>query len=194
MFCLKLGRREQHSLGEVCQVLGDLSDEGERPCCAVVRVLLHQIEKRGGHDGRTEKPQEQGRADQTLADVRSTPVAAFLPPWRKHLFQLSWKDAAEKTEMINNDTLAEAICIIQISVVLAYYLHLIWTLGRMLLHFSVCFCICQGCKQREQSRHRFDCNHSPYIFTVCTWQCAVIFIYQNFCETPVLFRLARVLE
>lgn len=117
MFCLKLSRREQHSLGEVCQVLGDLSDEGERPCCAVVRVLLHQIEKRGGHDGRTEKPQEQGRADQTLADVRSTPVAAFLPPRRKHLFQLSWKDAAEKTEMINNDTLAEAICIIQISVV-----------------------------------------------------------------------------
>ena len=34
-----------HSLGEVRQVLGDFSDERERPCCAVVRVLLHQVEK-----------------------------------------------------------------------------------------------------------------------------------------------------
>lgn len=84
-----------HSLGEVGQILGDFSDERERTCRAVVGVLLHQIEKWRGHDGRTEKPQEQGRTDQTLADIRSTPVAAFLPPWRKHLFQFSWENTIE---------------------------------------------------------------------------------------------------
>lgn len=87
--------KQTHSLGEVCQVLGDFSDERECTCCAVIWILLHQIEKWGGHDGWTEKPQEQGRADQTLTDVRSTPVAAFLSPWRKDLFQFSRKDTVE---------------------------------------------------------------------------------------------------
>lgn len=36
---------KKHSLGEVCQVLGDFSDERERARRAVVGVLLHQIEK-----------------------------------------------------------------------------------------------------------------------------------------------------
>lgn len=94
---LKIKRRivQTHLLGEVCQVLGDFSDECERTCRAVIGILLHQIEKRWGHDGRTEKPQEQRRADQTLADVRSTPVAAFLTPRCKDLFQFSWKDTVE---------------------------------------------------------------------------------------------------
>ena len=85
-----------HSLGEVGQVLCDFSDECERACCAVVWILLHQIEQRGGHDGGTEEPQKQGGADQTLADVWATPVAALLTPRRKHLFQLPWKYTVEE--------------------------------------------------------------------------------------------------
>lgn len=89
-----------HSLGEVGQVLCDFGDECERACCAVVWILLHQIEQRGGHDGGTEEPQKQGGADETLADVGATPVAALLTPRRKHLFQLPWKYTVEETRSV----------------------------------------------------------------------------------------------
>lgn len=83
--------RNKSSLREVGQVLCDFSDEGERSRRAVIRVLLHQTEQGGRHDGRTQKPQEQGGADQALTDVRSPPVAALLSPRCKDLLQLSWK-------------------------------------------------------------------------------------------------------
>lgn len=89
-------KKYPHLLGEVRQVLGDFCDERERTSRAVIGILLHQIEKRGRHDGRAEEAKEQGRADQTLTDVWSTPVATFLSPWCKHLFQFSRKDAVEK--------------------------------------------------------------------------------------------------
>lgn len=69
-----------NSLCEVGQVLRDFGDERECPSGAVVRVLLRQVKERGRHDGRTEEAQEQGGADQTLADVRPTAAATFLPP------------------------------------------------------------------------------------------------------------------
>lgn len=81
-----------HLLGEVGEVLCDLGDEREGSRSAVVWVLLHQVEKRRGHDGRTQEAQEQGGADQTLADVRPAPTAALLPPRGKHLLQLPRKN------------------------------------------------------------------------------------------------------
>lgn len=84
------------SLGEVGQVLRDLGDERECARRAVVGVLLHQVEERGRHDGGAEEAQEQGGADQALADVRTTPVAAFLSPRRKHLLQFPWKHTEER--------------------------------------------------------------------------------------------------
>lgn len=84
-----------NSLGEVGQVLRDLGDERERARRAVVGVLLHQVEERRRHDGGAEEAQEQGGADQALADVRAAPVAALLPPGCEHLLQLPWKDAVE---------------------------------------------------------------------------------------------------
>lgn len=94
------GHRDPNSLGEVGQVLRDLSDERESARRAVVRVLLHQVEERRRHDGGAEKAQEQGGADQTLADVQTTPVVAFLPPGCKDLLQLSWKDAFERKKTL----------------------------------------------------------------------------------------------
>lgn len=84
------------SLGEVGQVLGDLGDERECARRAVVRVLLHEVEERWRHDGRAQEAQEERGADQTLADVRPAAAAALLSPRREHLFQLPWKDAAER--------------------------------------------------------------------------------------------------
>lgn len=90
------GHRDPDSLGEVGQVLRDLGDERERARRAVVGVLLHQVEERGRHDGGAEEAQEQGGADQALADIQVAPVAAFLPPGREDLLQLSWEDAVEE--------------------------------------------------------------------------------------------------
>lgn len=83
-----------HSLGEVGEVLRDLGDEGERARCAVVRIFLHEVEKRRGHDSGTQKAQEERGTNQTLADVRPAAVTALLPPGRKHLLQLTWEHAA----------------------------------------------------------------------------------------------------
>lgn len=80
-----------HSLGEVGEVLSDLGDEGERACRAVVGIFLHEVEERWGHDGRTQKAQEERGTDQTLTDVRPAAVTALLPPGRKHLLQLAWE-------------------------------------------------------------------------------------------------------
>ena len=67
-------------LGEVGEVLGDLGNEGQSACSAVIRVLLQETEEGRGHDGRTEEPEEQGGTDQSLADVWAASVAAFLSP------------------------------------------------------------------------------------------------------------------
>lgn len=83
-----------HSLGEVGEVLRDLGDEGECACCAVVRILLHEVEERWGHDGGTQKAQEERCADQTLTDVRPATVTALLPPGCKHLLQLAGEHTA----------------------------------------------------------------------------------------------------
>lgn len=87
-----------HSLGEVGQVLGHLGDEGEGAGGAVVGVLLQQVEEGGRHDGRAEKAQKQGCADEPLADVWPAAAAAFLPPRGKHLFQLPWEDTGGKRQ------------------------------------------------------------------------------------------------
>lgn len=82
-----------HSLGKVGQVLGDFGDEGECASGAVVGVLLKQVEERGGHNGWAEEAQEQGGADEPLADVRPAAAAALLPPRGKHLLELPGEDA-----------------------------------------------------------------------------------------------------
>lgn len=87
------GCATRHSLGEVGQVLGDFGDEGERAGGAVVGVLLQQVEERGGHDGWAEEAQEQGGADEPLADVRPAAAAALLPPRGEHLLELPGEDA-----------------------------------------------------------------------------------------------------
>lgn len=67
-------------LGKVGEVLGDLGNEGQSACSAIIWVLLQEAEEGRGHDGRAEEPQEQGGADQSLADVWAASVAAFLSP------------------------------------------------------------------------------------------------------------------
>lgn len=79
-------------LGKVGEVLGDLGDEGQSACGAVVGVLLQQAEQGRGHDGRAQEPQEQGGTDQALADVGAASVAALLSPRGKNFFELSWED------------------------------------------------------------------------------------------------------
>lgn len=83
-----------HSLGEVGEVLRDLGNEGERARCAVVRILLHEVEERRGHDGGTQKAQEERGADQPLTDIRPAAVTALLPPGCKHLLQLAGEHTA----------------------------------------------------------------------------------------------------
>lgn len=86
-------RPQAGSLGEVGEVLGDLGDEGQGARRAVVGVLLQEAEEGRGHDGRAQEAQEQGGADEPLADVRPAPVAALLSPRGKNFFELSWEDA-----------------------------------------------------------------------------------------------------
>lgn len=83
----------QHSLGKVGQVLGNLGDEGEGAGRAVIGVLLQQAEEGGRHDGWAQEAQEQGGADEPLADVRPAAAAALLPPGGKHFLQLPREDA-----------------------------------------------------------------------------------------------------
>lgn len=83
-----------HSLGEVREVLRDLGDEGERARRAVVRIFLHEVKERRGHDGGTQKAQEERGTDQPLTDVRPAAVTALLPPGCKHLLQLAWEHTA----------------------------------------------------------------------------------------------------
>lgn len=45
-------------LGKVSEVLGDLGNEGQSACSAVIGVLLQETEEGRGHDGRTEEPEE----------------------------------------------------------------------------------------------------------------------------------------
>lgn len=90
-------------LGKVGEVLGDLGDEGQSARGAVVGVLLEQAEQGRGHDGRAQEAQEQGGADQPLADVGAASVAALLSPRGKNFFELSWEDA----EM----TQGQAVCV-----------------------------------------------------------------------------------
>lgn len=85
----------QHLLGKVGEVLDDLGDEGERAGGLVIRVLLHQVEEAGGHDGRAQEAQEQRGTDQALTDVLLAPVQALLLPGCKHLLQLT-REHAEK--------------------------------------------------------------------------------------------------
>lgn len=67
-------------LGKVGEVLGDLGDEGQSACGAVIGVFLEQAEQGRGHDGRAQEPQEQGGTDQALTDVGAASVAALLSP------------------------------------------------------------------------------------------------------------------
>lgn len=77
---------------------------------------------------------------------------------QKPLSVLEERHCWEKERMDKN-RLAKARGIIQRRIVLAYYLHLIWTFSRMFNRLSFCFCICQEYKQQEYSCSRFDCNH-----------------------------------
>lgn len=83
-----------YSLGEIGEVLRDLGDEGERPRSAVIRIFLHEVEERWGHDGGTQKAQEERGTDQPFTDVWPAAVTALLPPGRKHLLQLAREHAA----------------------------------------------------------------------------------------------------
>lgn len=87
-------------LGEVGQVLNDLGDEGEGTGSAVVRVLLHEAEERGGHDGGTEEAEEQGGADEALADVLVPSGQTLLLPCCKHLLQLPREHTGEAEERV----------------------------------------------------------------------------------------------
>lgn len=75
-----------HSLGEVGEVLDDLGDECQCPGCAVIRILLHQIEERWRHDSRAQEAQEERCADETLTNVLLVATSnALLLPRCKHL-------------------------------------------------------------------------------------------------------------
>lgn len=70
----------KHSLGKVGQVLGDFGDEREGASCAVVRILLKQVEERGRHDGRAQEAKEEGGANESFTDIRPAAAATLLPP------------------------------------------------------------------------------------------------------------------
>lgn len=91
------GREAQgHLLGKVGQVLRDFGDEGQGAGGAVIGVFLEKVEEGGGHDGRAQEAQEEGRADEPLADVGPATAAALLPPRGKDLLQFPREHAAER--------------------------------------------------------------------------------------------------
>lgn len=57
------------SLAEAGQVLNHFGDERERAGRALGRVLLHQTEQRGGHDGGTHEAEKQGGADEAVGEI-----------------------------------------------------------------------------------------------------------------------------
>lgn len=85
-------------LAEVGQILDHFGDQCQRPGCALVGILLHQVKERWRHDGGAQETQEQRRADQTLADVRPPAVAALLTPRCKHLLQLPGEDPGAQAD------------------------------------------------------------------------------------------------
>lgn len=89
-----------HLLSKIGEILNDFSNECERARCPVVRILLHEAEEAGGHDGGAQEAEEQGGTDQSLADVWAATVAALLSPRGKNFFELPWED----TEMTGGHT------------------------------------------------------------------------------------------
>lgn len=89
---------QRHLLGEVSQILNDLGNESESPRRAVVRVLLHQAEKAGRHDGWAQEAEEQRGADEPLADVLLAAVQALLLPGCEHFLQLTRENTGEGKE------------------------------------------------------------------------------------------------
>jgi len=85
-----------HLLSKIGEILNDFSNECERARCPVVRILLHEAEAAGGHDGGAQEAEEQGGTDQPLADVLLAPAQALLLPRCKHLLQLTRKHAEKE--------------------------------------------------------------------------------------------------
>ena len=85
-----------HLLGKVGQVLDDFRNESQSPRCAVIRILLHEAEETGRHDGRAQKAEKQRGADEPLADVLLATVQALLLPGCKHFFQLTRKNTGKE--------------------------------------------------------------------------------------------------
>lgn len=53
------GLGQFHLLGKVGQVLNDLGNKGQSPRRAVIRILLHQAEKTGRHNGWAKETEKQ---------------------------------------------------------------------------------------------------------------------------------------
>lgn len=86
-----------HLLRKIGEILNDFSNKCERARCPVVRILLHEAEEAGGHDGRAEEAEEEGGTDQAFADVLLAPAQALLLPRCKHLLQLTREHAEKQT-------------------------------------------------------------------------------------------------
>ena len=96
--------RQLRLLGKVGQVLDDLGNESQSPRCAVIRILLHEVEETGRHDGRAQKTEKQRGADEPLADVLLAAVQALLLPGCKHFFQLTRKNTGEERKTKGKST------------------------------------------------------------------------------------------
>ena len=82
----------QYSLGKVCECLYGLGDEGEVSRCLFVGVLLREPEHARRQNGGAQEAQEDGRADQVIADVAFLTLVTALAETRKYLFKLTARD------------------------------------------------------------------------------------------------------
>lgn len=96
---MKRAVNDMDSLAEAGQVLHHLGDERESAGGAFGRVLLHQVEEGGRHDGWAHEAQEQGGADEAVGQILPTTLSTSGSPRGKHFLQLPGKDAEIETEI-----------------------------------------------------------------------------------------------
>lgn len=85
-----------HLLCKIGEILDDFSNKRERARCPVVRVLLHEAEEAGGHDGGAQEAKEEGGTDEAFTDVLLAPAQALLLPRCKYFLQLTREHAGKK--------------------------------------------------------------------------------------------------
>lgn len=74
---------KHNTLGEVCQILHDFGNEGERAWRLLIGILLGEVKEGGGHDGGTQESQEERAADEAVGDVFAASLCTAHPPGGK---------------------------------------------------------------------------------------------------------------